>query len=279
MTFSTPPFYHQMNGMNLCEVNGPDSEDFLQRLLTNDLKAMSVNEIQLTSWCNIKGRVSALFRIIKLSNGFILVITDFNFNQVVQDLNKYLFNSKVSINNITDEYHIFVSHGMKIKNKSNLVFQENSLTWELKEVEGDPMTKSNRNEALNAKNLISLHQINNLVPSLTEKLCDKFLPQEINLENLGGLSFSKGCFPGQEIIARVKYRGKVKKRLVKLISKSPDSSKRLFTRITNEKGEPMGIIIDTAKDDRGFRHILAILSDINCNELFLDEELSIVPNE
>ena len=119
--------------------------------------------------------------------------------------------------------------------------------------------------------------INNLIPSLSENLCDKFLPQEINLEQLGGLSFKKGCFPGQEVIARVKYKGKLKKQLKQFISLQPYNGDQSFTHLTNSTGERLGVVVNTVKDDNNHLHILAVSGEGVTEDLFLDNIISVNP--
>ncbi len=272
------PFRCKVESIKVCRVSGPDSEDFLQRLLTNDIKLIAEKEMQLCSWCNIKGRVSMLIRVIKIQDYFLLLVDDFNLEKLFQALNKLVFTSNVTITNLSDDFRIYVGLNYKIENDSNLIIKENHLNWEIEpttEKSHDPRDSS----ACSDKIPYSLYCINNLIPSLSENLCDKFLPQEINLEQLGGLSFNKGCFPGQEVIARVKYRGKLKKRLKKFISRNFYHGEDSFSHLTNVAGVQKGVIINAAKDENSYLHILAVASEEIEDDLYLDKTIAIIPNE
>ena len=277
MSFSPMPFRCKVESIKVCGVSGPDSEDFLQRLLTNDIKLITEKEMQLSSWCNLKGRVTMLVRVIKFQDNFMLLVDDFNLEKLVQALNKFVFNSNVTITNLSNNFRIYVGLNYKIENDSNIIIKENHLNWEI-EPTTEKSYSSQDSGSCNDKIPYTLYCINNLIPSLSENLCDKFLPQEINLEQLGGLSFNKGCFPGQEVIARVKYKGKLKKRLKKFISRNFYHGEYSFSHLTNVAGVRLGVIINAAKDENNYLHILAVASEEVEDNLYLDKTISVIPN-
>lgn len=273
------PFRFRIDSLRLCEISGSDSEDFLQRLFTNDLKLARQGRAQLTSWCNIKGRVTILLRLIKYHDSFFLIVDDFNLGKLIQDLNKYIFNSDVSVTDVSSKFSLYVNYGEDTKNKSNLLIEEGALSWELEKVEDRKRHEATHDKQNIGGNSFAMYRINNLIPSLPKNLCDQFLPQEINLDKLGGLSFNKGCFPGQEIIARVKYRGKVKKRLKSFKTQFPHQSTKEVAHLTNESGVKAGIIIDSAKDSNNFLHVLAVYNETISSNLFLDQNVPVISNE
>ncbi len=276
---STPnSFRYRVESMKICGVKGSDSEDFLQRLLTNDIKLIAEQELQLGSWCNIKGRVSILIRVIRFQDDFMLLVDDFNLEKLIQSLNKFVFNSKVTITDLSNDFCAYVGFNNKVENRSNLLIKENRLTWEIEPIK-DQSYDTLYSNIENHRRLFTLFCINNLIPSLPKDLCDKFLPQEINLDQLGGLSFNKGCFPGQEVIARVKYRGKQKKRLKKFISLQSHHGENSFNHLTNSSGNRLGVIVDAAKDENNYLHILAVSNEGDLDELYLDKSIPIIPNE
>ena len=274
MKSSSVPFRCRIRSMKICEVAGADNKNCLQRLLTNDLELIADKEMQLSSWCNIKGRVSILIKVIKLEDNFMLLVDDFNIERLMQEFSKFIFNSQVTITNISDDFRIFVSFNNRTENTSNILIKENHLTWEIERIKEESCNSPNK-ETDNDDRLYKLYCINNLIPSFSQNLCDKFLPQEINLEQLGGLSFKKGCFPGQEVIARVKYRGKLKKQLKQFISLQPYYGDQSFNHLTNSTGERLGVVVNMSRDDNNYLHILAVSGDGVTEELYLDEILSV----
>ncbi len=278
MNLSPMSFRCKVKSTKICGVSGSDSEDFLQRLLTNDFRLIAEKEMQLSSWCSIKGRVSMLVRVVKLEDNFLLLVDDFNLEKLMQELNKFVFTSNVSITDLSDNFRIYVGLNYKIESDSNIIIKEKHLNWEIEPVK-EQIHDFQYNDSANNERLYALYCIDNLIPSLSKILCDKFLPQEINLEQLGGLSFKKGCFPGQEVIARVKYRGKLKKQLKKFISSELYHGEPSFTHLTNIAGDRLGVVVDFEKDENNYLHILAVASEDAADKLYLDKSISIVPCE
>lgn len=276
MKSSSASFRCRIRSKKICEVTGADNKNFLQRLLTNDLELLADKEMQLSSWCNIKGRVSILIKVVKLKDNFMLLVDDFNLERLMQEFSKFIFNSQVTITNISDDFSIYVNFNKRVKNTSNLLIRETHLTWEIERNKAESCNATNNTTDYDDR-LYRLYCINNLIPSLSENLCDKFLPQEINLEQLGGLSFKKGCFPGQEVIARVKYKGKLKKQLKQFISLQPLNGDQSFTHLTNSTGERLGVVVNTVKDDNNHLHILAVSGEGVTEDLFLDNIISVNP--
>ena len=278
MKSSSAPFRCRIRSKKICEVTGADNKDFLQRLLTNDLELLANKEMQLSSWCNIKGRVSILIKVVKLEDNFMLLVDDFNLERLMQEFRKFIFNSQVTITNISDNFRIYVSFNKEVESTSNILIRENHLTWEIERIKEESCNPPN-NETDDDDRLYRLYCINNLIPSLSENLCDKFLPQEINLEQVGGLSFNKGCFPGQEVIARVKYKGKLKKQLKQFKSLQPYDGDQSFTHLTNSAGERLGVVVNIVKADKNHLHILAVSGEGATENLFLDKIISVNPYE
>ena len=276
MKSSSAPFRCRIRSKKICEVAGADSKDFLQRLLTNDLELLANKEMQLSSWCNIKGRVSILIKVVKLEDNFMLLVDDFNLERLMQEFRKFIFNSQVTITNISDNFRIYVSFNKEVESTSNILIRENHLTWEIERIKAESCNPPN-NETDDDDRLYRLYCINNLIPSLSKNLCDEFLPQEINLEQLGGLSFNKGCFPGQEVIARVKYKGKLKKQLKQFKSLQPYDGDQSFTHLTNSAGERLGVVVNIVKADKNHLHILAVSREGATEDLFLDKIISVNP--
>ena len=94
MKSSSASFRCRIRSKKICEVTGADNKNFLQRLLTNDLELLADKEMQLSSWCNIKGRVSILIKVVKLEDNFMLLVDDFNLERLMQEFNKFIFNSQ-----------------------------------------------------------------------------------------------------------------------------------------------------------------------------------------
>ena len=133
-----------------------------------------------------------------------------------------------------------------------------------------------------------IDQIKLGIPEVTTELSGEFLPQHLNLDALNAVSFQKGCYPGQEIIARVKYRGKVKQRLYRLVpSESTPRSAciELLSNVfaTTDPEKKIGQVV-AARADTSNSHALAILDVEAANKpdgtvriANVDGDFSIVP--
>jgi len=84
------------------------------------------------------------------------------------------------------------------------------------------------------------------VPRITQATCEKFLPQQLNMEELGGISFNKGCYPGQEVIARLHFLGKQKTKMLHRIL-PPQPAPRPGGAVTDSTGRPIGSVVTAAR--------------------------------
>ena len=195
MTFDLSPF-------SMVVVSGTQAEAFLQSQLTCDVTQASDTTALLGAHCNIKGRMVSLFHLFKHLDSFCLVMPENVIEIAAKALKKYAqFSKEVDITIETDLPFVGV-----MDEPADIILG-NAPHYGLKrsDIKGKG-TFSDWQDAM----------IQNHHAWLTPETLGKFLPHDINLPNLGGVSFKKGCFIGQEIIARMEYLGKLKKH-VKLI--------------------------------------------------------------
>jgi tRNA-modifying protein YgfZ len=96
------------------------------------------------------------------------------------------------------------------------------------------------------------------LPDVYPETRDEFLPQMLNLQALGAIDFRKGCYPGQEIVARTQYRGQLKRRMY-LGRLAPASNVGPGTRVQSSASAESGTVVDAALDSAGLWHVLAVL--------------------
>lgn len=160
---------------SLIRIHGADATKFLQGQLTCDVEQIKDNEWSLGAHCNPKGRVMSLFRISHINNDYYLILPRSMVSLAISALQKYAVFFKVKIEEYTDFAII----------NANII---EDATYKLE-------------------------QINRGIPDIYPETSGKYLPHELNLPQLGGVSFEKGCYTGQEIISRMHYLGKLKKSL------------------------------------------------------------------
>jgi hypothetical protein len=203
----------RLNRYGLLAVTGTDARDFLHAQLTNDIANLPPDRAALAGWCTAKGRLLASFLVIPSREGFLLQVARDLAPAVAKRLAMFIFRSKVKI---ADESDAWAQHG-----HWNADWSVAGVAWE-----GDIVTvrvgerrflkigKGLSQPCGQSEESWTLQEIRAGRPLISAATQDQFVPQMVNFEELGAINFQKGCYPGQEIVARAQYRGQVKRRLV-----------------------------------------------------------------
>ena len=197
----------------LLSVTGDDARDFLHAQLTNDIQGLAPDRAALAGWCSAQGRLLATFLVIPSPQGFLLQLARDLVPAVAKRLGMFVLRSKVKV---ADESAAWVQDGLW-----DVDLQQPDVAWR----DGVVTVRvgERRYIQLGAKEQPNateedwiLQEIRAGRPFISSATQDKFVPQMVNLEKLGGVDFQKGCYPGQEIVARAQYRGQVKRRMVQM---------------------------------------------------------------
>ena len=245
---------------SIIKVSGTDAPVFLQGQLTGDCNGIGSEHSLLMAWCAPNGRVQNLIHVIRSGALFFLLIPKEQMLGMVKKLKMFVLRSDVEIADLSTDHELFLTLN---SNQSDISFatigrQDSRCWWIVPNGKVTEVWKKIIAKQVN-EDVIEFHSIMNGMPYLTEELADTFLPQEIGLEELKGLSFSKGCYPGQEIIARVKYRGKVKRELVKIYVVATEeipSAARLF----DKSGTSVGLVLRSVTTGKETHQLLAVLN-------------------
>lgn len=219
-------------------VEGPDSSKFLQGQTTCDWRKIDTEHAALGSYCNIKGRmVMSFIAGMQTSDAVLLRLHADTGDSACATLAKYIVFSKAKIRNATAEYlaigicgknarsHLIQNIGMaptasmtQVTDGKTVLVQlddsgERFECWTPAAGAIELWTKLSAGAAV----IDSTHwEALNIAAGLGE-ICsttqDTFIPQMLNYQVIGGVSFNKGCYTGQEVVARMQYRGKLKRRL------------------------------------------------------------------
>ena len=234
--------YATYNNIQMIEIHGEDCVKYLQGQLTNDLHKLSKdNPLQLNALCNQKGRVIALFfsRFIA-ENHLVIALADNNAEQTLEHLKKYAIFSKVTFTPSNNYTLVFCSN----TTEANYLYQHNIID------------KNTHTENHNIETNIALENIFQQLPFIDIFNSEKFLPAELNLDHFQVISYNKGCFVGQEIIARMKYRGNLKKQLLSIVTESVlDKNEKLF----EDNGKAIADIVNQV-DKEGQSYLLAVFN-------------------
>jgi len=205
----------RLNRYGLLSVTGPDARDFLHAQLTNDIANLPADRAVLAGWCTAKGRLLASFLVIPAAGGFLLQLARDIAPAVAKRLSMFILRSKVKI---TDESEAWAQYGLW-----DSAAKTSHVTWDGDGVsvlvEPGRILRLGKGLALNAtrsEDAWTLDEIRAGRPLISAATQDKFVPQMLNLEKLGAVDFRKGCYPGQEIVARAQHLGEVKRRMTRV---------------------------------------------------------------
>lgn len=212
----------KLNNISLLKFSGADTTSFLQGQLTNDIN-IPVGKWQFSGYCNPKGRLLALFQIWREGDDIYALIDTSLLEATVKRLRMYIMRSKVTIDLIEQVsfYPVFEQEQAKFsiatEAQSRLLHHGNralKITFNSQgAVSATNNDTSNGNAPENENEAWRLSCIEAGEPTITLDNVELFVPQMVNLDLLDGINFQKGCYTGQEIVARMHYLGKLKQRM------------------------------------------------------------------
>ncbi|MFH0343222.1 MAG: YgfZ/GcvT domain-containing protein [Chromatiales bacterium] len=221
--------------LGIIRVTGPEAGSFLTAQFTNDVAALPESRSQLGAWCNAQGRVLVVFRLLSHDASHVLVLPQEMIDSTIERLKKFVLRAKLTLEKASEELRVLAAFGAQtlaghakrlppIPEHENTVAHRGGVS--VIRVPG-PLPRwliigaSESLAALGAKEPLAdvsdtawgLQDILAGIPMVGAATTGAFLPQMLNLDALGGVSFTKGCYPGQEVIARLQYRGQLKRRM------------------------------------------------------------------
>lgn len=211
-----PDFCVPLNQYRLIEIAGSDAEKYLQGQLTADVTKLAIGEHTLTSHCDPKGKMSALFRLYRAqAEQFFAIIRCELLPEALVQLKKYAVFSKVTFTELdTPLFGVANSTALAnlSENATTLVLscaQKRAIVW------GEILTTHGESA------LWDLADIQDGLPILAKTNQFELIPQAANLQAVeNAISFTKGCYIGQETVARAKYRGANKRAMFILVGNS-----------------------------------------------------------
>ncbi|MGR8947359.1 MAG: CAF17-like 4Fe-4S cluster assembly/insertion protein YgfZ [Gammaproteobacteria bacterium] len=219
----------KLSHLKIVEISGDDAKEFLSNQFTSDVNALKDGEFQQSAWCNPKGRVLFAPFLYREQSKYYCLLTDDLVDQFCQRLKMFVLRSKVVIDTTDglETYGFTLPHELNAKDILGEILVGDEITLVARENSGDAARRhylivAPANSLLKPSSDCKLSedrsqwhhdQISAGLPEISAATSGHFLPQNLNLDALNSVSFSKGCYPGQEIVARLKYRGTVKQRL------------------------------------------------------------------
>ena len=227
-------------------VTGRDAQKFLQGYTTCDLDELPPGKASAGAICNIKGRMVCNFLLCREEDGFLLRIHRNLIEPVIAFLGKYIVFSKASLVDRTDTLHCYglTAEGDNFPQaQSGITPTSDGLLIKVSEAPRFELWSTEPQKASGEPQQWLQAELSEGIAWVDESSTEEYIPQMFNLQALDGISFSKGCYLGQEIVARMQYRGELKNRLHIGESETPLTT---GTKILNPKGKSAGAIIGAA---------------------------------
>ena len=244
------------------KISGDDAGKFLQGQFSNDINLLEKDISQYSSYSTNQGKVIAILRILKDKDSYLILINKEISDYFIQKLSMYILMSKVTIE-MTNEYHIIGicgqmskellssynaknSSGIKeddnyqILNNNSEYFSSSTLIYKDEAKEIDEIKKLLTKDQL-VFNVNKLSDYYNRILRVTMETKEQYIPQVLNLEKLNGINYKKGCYTGQEIVARTHYLGKIKKQIFLINHNSKLIN--ISNKIHDENNEILGEVI------------------------------------
>lgn len=269
----------------LISAEGPDAAAFLQGQFSNDVQHVSTEACQLNAYCSPKGRILASFRLFYLKDKYYLEIPQALVEQTLKRLRMFVMRSQVTLENTSDN---MVRLGLAGPDSEQYisdcglncptVVNGASLTGNVLvlsipgpgpryEIHGPHVDLIPLWNKLADKTTAvgvgtwSLLDIQSGQPVIQSQTVESFVPQMVNLELINGVSFKKGCYPGQEIVARMHYLGKPKKRMYRAHIDSSDEIQpgdALYSG-SSDNSQSIGNIVNAQPGATGGYDVLAVI--------------------
>jgi len=216
-----------LNHLGVIRAQGEDAAKFLHGQLTQDFVLLGPNEARLTAFLSAKGRMQASFIGFKRSPTEVLLVCSRDLlAPTLKRMSMFVMRAKVKLSDATEEFALFGLAGstlLSIAGSAQPVWSKTDLGLaslvHLYPVGGQPRalwvapaSEPPPAGAVLDPALWAWSEVQSGVATLTAPLVEAFVPQMLNYESVGGVSFKKGCYPGQEVVARSQFRGAIKRR-------------------------------------------------------------------
>lgn len=281
---------YKLSHLAIIAVSGADAAQFLQGQLTCDVKALQPLQSSVAAFCNAKGRVITTTLLVRTTQSFCLIIPASLLEKVLKKLQLYVLRSAVKLTAETGNWQLF---GMDFT--SSVKLQEPSSEHQFistadKIFLKHPSSLSRYYCLVNNPELQDTAILNNPgysaddmewrflemslgFPWFEDAQSELYIPQMLNIDQLNGISFNKGCYTGQEIIARTHYLGKAKRQLfLAECSKQEDLEISGFQILGADSNQVIGNVLSSVAYAENIRMLTVLqITDAGAHQLVLDD--------
>ena len=277
----------RLDDVAVLSVEGPDAATFLQGQVTCDAKGLGDGRMTLGAMCNAKGRTIAVFRLVHQGGRYLLVLRADMIEAVRRRLQMYVLRSRVTITDARGKWRALgllgaidgapaetigltrtpavgesasIPHGAAV-----LAVDETDKFMILAPPQAasaieDSLIRGGYAQRV-SPTVWEQADIRDGIPTVTPATTEEFVPQMLNLDLVGGISFNKGCYTGQEIVARTHYLGSVKRRMHRFradCTRLPEAGTRLY--LDNDEAPAGRVVAAVALPCESGYDLLAIVT-------------------
>ena len=242
MSLPNPNLLQQLNGicalphLGVIQAQGEDAANFLHNQLTNDVLLLPVGQARLAAFCNAKGRMQASFVVLKTApDTVLLVLPQDLLPQTLKRLSMFVLRAKVKLSDASGQWLLRGLMGETARATLGDAAPWQAVAWAGGHAValypamagvachtrafwiGALDQPAPEAPALTAEQW-AWGSVLSGVPFVTQPVFEAFVPQMLNYESVGGVNFKKGCYPGQEVVARSQFRGTLKRRMARVFS-------------------------------------------------------------
>ena len=279
--------FGKIHSLGAIKISGQDAHSFLQGQLTNDINDLTQNW-QFSGYCNPKGRLLALFQIWRSADNEVYALLSKDLvDPVIKRLRMYVMRSNVVIEEL-DQLNIYGLSSLEYLTEISPV------SFEAIKPDTNNQVFYNGNTALLmidqhallvSEDSYSDIEVNNFderwtqlnvehgFPQISLDSSELFIPQMVNLDLLGGISFNKGCYTGQEIVARMHYLGKLKQRMFVYAASEKLQGVLAGDKVVRDDTSTAGLIVSASNDSKMCLAVIKL--DSSDEALFLESGLKL----
>ena len=239
-------------------VAGDDAVSFLQNQLTNDFALLGMDQARLAAFCTAKGRMLASFIGVKRApDEVLLVMSGDILAPTLKRLSMFVLRAKAKLRDASDEFALHGAIGSGDGEPWGLKRDGDSFAVTLYPADGvrrsliiAPADAPLPSAAALDEATWDWSEVRSGIATITAPIVEAFVPQMLNYESIGGVNFKKGCYPGQEVVARSQFRGTLKRRGYLAHSDGElGAGMELFHE--SDASQPCGIVAQAARSPQG----------------------------
>lgn len=278
-------FIAPLSHLGILAVDGEDAASFLHNQLTNDVLGLNVTAARLAGYCSPKGRLLATVQVWQSGERIFLLLPNDILPAIQKRLQMFVLRAKVKLADVSDSMGIIglvnpatsllATHFPDLPQEAYAMRQSTEGVL-IRQPDASGMIRylwvtspQQAQDVINAAQPVQASlwrwsEIQAGIAQITLPTQEQFVPQMLNFEIVGGVNFRKGCYPGQEIVARSQYLGKFKRRMMLATIDAPEAAAGAEVFSASDPEQPCGMLVNAEKGPDG---VIACLVEVKLDAM------------